>query len=149
MIFVNQGRVLSGRVLAKGQRKGGYELGWKEHVDKIGVVGSFIAAACCLGLPAVVAILTAIGLGLLINDAVLRPLELVFLALTVAGQVFSYRAHHRPWPLFLAFALWLSTFLFSSMRMLSAPMSRLLDWSSPAFSTSYRDESLSAVVRDD
>src|SRR5579875_3690749 len=29
---------------------------------------------------------------------------LVCLALTVAGQVFGYRAHHRPWPLFLAFA---------------------------------------------
>jgi len=79
-------------------------LGWKEHVDKIGVVGSFIAAACCLGLPAVVAIFTAIGLGFLIDDAVLRPFALVFLALTVAGQVFGYRAHHRPWPLFLAFA---------------------------------------------
>jgi predicted membrane protein len=73
-------------------------------VDKIGVVGSFIAAACCLGLPAIVAIFTAIGLGFLIDDAVLRPFALVFLALTVAGQVFGYRAHHRPWPLFLAFA---------------------------------------------
>ncbi len=125
-------------------------MGWKEHVDKIGVVGSFIAAACCLGLPAVVAIFTAIGLGFLIDDAVLRPFALVFLALTVAGQVFGYRAHHRPWPLFLPLqALWLSTFLFSSMRMLSAPMSRLLDWSSRAFSTSYRDGRISAVVRDE
>src|SRR5579884_2114997 len=79
-------------------------MNWKDHVDKIGIVGSFIAAACCLGLPAVVAIFTAIGLGFLIDDAVLRPFALVFLALTVAGQVFGYRAHHRPWPLFLAFA---------------------------------------------
>ncbi len=40
----------------------------------------------------------------MIDDAVLRPFALVFLALTVAGQVFGYRAHHWPWPLFLAFA---------------------------------------------
>lgn len=40
---------------------------WKSLLDKIGVVGSFLAAACCLGL-----LFAAIGLGFLIKDAILR-----------------------------------------------------------------------------
>jgi hypothetical protein len=32
---------------------------WKDHLDKIGIVGSFIAAACCLGLPAILSIVAA------------------------------------------------------------------------------------------
>ncbi len=31
-------------------------MSWKAHWDKIGVVGSFFAAACCLGLPAILSI---------------------------------------------------------------------------------------------
>jgi MerC mercury resistance protein len=53
---------------------------WKRHLDKIGVGGSLFAALCCLGFPAVVAILSAIGLGFLINDDILRPLMIVFFA---------------------------------------------------------------------
>ena len=45
-----------------------------KHLDKLGVVGSLIAALCCLGVPTVLSIFTAIGLGFLINDAVLLPL---------------------------------------------------------------------------
>jgi mercuric ion transport protein len=75
---------------------------WKHHLDKIGIAGSFIAAACCLGLPAVLSIVAAIGLGFLINDAVLLPLMIVFLALALAGLAFGYRVHRRPWPLAIA-----------------------------------------------
>jgi mercuric ion transport protein len=46
---------------------------WKRHLDKIGVGGSLFAALCCLGFPALVSILSAIGLGFLINDDILRP----------------------------------------------------------------------------
>ncbi|MBI4465432.1 MAG: MerC domain-containing protein [Acidobacteria bacterium] len=68
---------------------------WKRHLDKVGVGGSFVAAACCLGLPAAISILGAVGLGFLVNDAVLLPLLLVFLALTLAGLWFGYRVHRR------------------------------------------------------
>jgi mercuric ion transport protein len=52
-------------------RTGGF---WKRHLDKVGVGGSLFAALCCLGFPALVSILSAIGVGLLINDDILRPL---------------------------------------------------------------------------
>ena len=51
---------------------------WKRHLDKIGVGGSLFAALCCLGFPALVSILSAIGLGFLINDDILRPMMIVF-----------------------------------------------------------------------
>lgn len=74
-------------------------MAWKDHLDKLGVAGSFIAAACCLGLPAIIAVFAALGLGFLINDAVLLPLLLFFLALTLYGLFQGYRKHGKPWPL--------------------------------------------------
>ncbi|MCF6251958.1 MAG: MerC domain-containing protein [Methylococcaceae bacterium] len=38
------------------------------------LVGTAITAACCLGLPAILSVLSAIGLGFLIHDAILIPL---------------------------------------------------------------------------
>ncbi|TAM83365.1 MAG: MerC domain-containing protein [Acidobacteria bacterium] len=70
-------------------------MSWKCHLDKLGIIGSLVAAACCLGLPAVLAIFSAVGLGFLISDAFLRPLIIIFLAATIAGLVFEYRAHRR------------------------------------------------------
>ena len=64
---------------------------WKDHVDKLGVAGSFIAAATCLGLPAIVAVFAALGFGFLINDAVLLPLLLFFLGLTLFGLFQGYQ----------------------------------------------------------
>jgi MerC mercury resistance protein len=63
---------------------------WKRHLDKIGVGGSLFAALCCLGFPALVSILSAIGLGFLINDDILRPLMIVFFA----GRNFGARPWH-------------------------------------------------------
>jgi mercuric ion transport protein len=85
---------------------------WRNSLDKIGITGSFIAAACCLGLPAIVSIVTAIGLGFLIKDAVLLPLMVVFLALTVLGLYLSFRVHRQPWPLILGSASSIGAFVF-------------------------------------
>ena len=74
-------------------------MAWKDHLDKVGVAGSFIAAACCLGLPAIVALFAALGLGFLINDAVLLPLLLFFLGLALFGLFQGYQGHRKPWPL--------------------------------------------------
>lgn len=76
-------------------------MSWKEHLDKLGVAGSLITAACCLGLPAVLSIVAAIGLGFLINDAILLPLLIAFLVVTLAGLFFGYRVHRQPWALAL------------------------------------------------
>lgn len=74
---------------------------FKDYVDKIGILGAFVAAACCLGLPAVLSIVAAAGLGFLVNDAYLRPLLIVFLLVTLVGLVLGYRVHRRPWALIL------------------------------------------------
>jgi hypothetical protein len=58
---------------------------WKRHLDKVGVGGSLFGALCCLGFPALVSILSAIGLGLLINDDILRPLLIGFLLVAIWG----------------------------------------------------------------
>ena len=75
---------------------------WKDHLDKVGVVGSFIAAACCLGLPAILSVVAAMGLGFLIKDAILLPLLVIFLVIALIGLGFAYRVHRRLGPLALA-----------------------------------------------
>jgi mercuric ion transport protein len=76
-------------------------MSWKNHLDKLGVIGSFVAALCCLGVPAVVSIVASIGLGFLINDAILLPLMVLFLLVTLIGLYLGYRAHRRTLPLIL------------------------------------------------
>ncbi len=46
-------------------------------------LGAAFAAACCLGVAAVLSALTAIGAGFLINDVVLIPLYVLLLALSL------------------------------------------------------------------
>ena len=72
---------------------------WKQHLDKIGVGGSAFAALCCLGFPALLAILSAIGLGFLIHDAVLIPMLVVFLLMTLVGLYYGMKSHRQPWAL--------------------------------------------------
>jgi mercuric ion transport protein len=43
------------------------ENSWKKHTDKVGVVGSVFTALCCLGIPALLSILSAIGVGFLME----------------------------------------------------------------------------------
>jgi mercuric ion transport protein len=89
---------------------------WKEHLDKAGIVGSFLAAACCLGLPVILSLVTALGLGFLINDSVLKPLMIVFLGLTLAGQFSGYLVHRRLWPMLLAGVCAVAAYLFVFVR---------------------------------
>jgi len=91
-------------------------MAWKEHLDKLGVVGSFVTAACCLGLPAALSIVAAIGLGFLINDAILLPLLVAFLAITLLGLFFGYRVHRQPWALVLGGASAVAVFVFIFVR---------------------------------
>ena len=78
---------------------------WKRHLNKIGVggslVGSFVAGLCCLGFPALLSILSAIGLGFLINDTVVQPMLIFFLLVSVFGLVLGMRHHGSPWALII------------------------------------------------
>ena len=68
----------------------------RDQIDKVGILGAAFAALCCLGVSAVLSVVSAIGLGFLANDAILLPLMIVSLLVTGWGLVSGYRRHHRP-----------------------------------------------------
>jgi mercuric ion transport protein len=67
-----------------------------------GIVGAGFAAACCLGVPVVLATVGAAGLGFLINDAYLVPIFGAFVALTLWLLYRSARGHYSLVPFWLA-----------------------------------------------
>lgn len=73
----------------------------KDHLDKFGAAGSVFTSLCCLGTPALLSLVSAIGLGFLINDAVLIPLMAIFLAVSVFGLYRSCVRHRKSYPLLL------------------------------------------------
>ncbi len=81
-----------------------------------GLVGAAIAAACCLGISAVIAAVGAVGLGFLIHDAYLFPIFVGFIALSLWLLYRSARGHANVAPFWLglgggvfgAAGLWLS-----------------------------------------
>lgn len=48
-----------------------------------GVIGAGIAAACCLGVPIILSSVTALGLGFLLDDALLMPIFAAFMSWSV------------------------------------------------------------------
>ena len=69
--------------------------------DISGCTGSVLSGACCLGFAPLLAGLSAIGAGLLINDAFLIPLFVAFLAYTVWVLWSSRKNHGRTGPFYL------------------------------------------------
>lgn len=66
--------------------------------------GALFAAACCLGVTAITSAVVAVGAGFLINDAVLIPLYVAFLALSVWLLYRSAKAHGALGPFWLGAA---------------------------------------------
>ena len=66
------------------------------------MVGTTFAAVCCLGVGWALAALSAIGAGFLINDAILIPLYLVFIALSFGLLWRSLRRRGEWRPLYLS-----------------------------------------------
>lgn len=69
-----------------------------------GVLGAGIAAACCLGVPAVLAAMGAVGLGFLINDAYLVPLFAGFVAMSLWFLFRTARRHGALMPFWVGLA---------------------------------------------
>ncbi len=74
---------------------------WQNHIDKIGIGGSLFSALCCLGFPALLSFLSAIGVGFLIQDIILLPLLGIFLVITLWGLYVGMRRHGQPYALLL------------------------------------------------
>ena len=72
--------------------------------DWTGPFGSVFAALCCLGVPWLVAAVTAVGLGFLRKDAILWPLMIASVLIAVWGMWLGYRAHRSALPLTLGAA---------------------------------------------
>jgi mercuric ion transport protein len=92
----------------------------KELAKQLGsTLGAAFAAACCLGVTAIVSAITAIGAGFLVRDAVLIPLYVAFLALSLWLLYRSAKSHGGLGPFWLGVAgaavaligLWLSPVL--------------------------------------
>lgn len=71
-----------------GQKKGAI-------VSAFGAIGSGLAVGLCpLCIPAIGAFLTSVGLGVVVQDAVLKPALLAMLAMTLGGFLWSYFKKH-------------------------------------------------------
>lgn len=64
-----------------------------------GLVGSAVALLCCAGVAPAIGVLSAIGLGFLLRDAILIPVLIVGLGVTVWGLWQGRRCHGRSRPL--------------------------------------------------
>lgn len=84
----------------------------KDHLDKLGLGGSLFAALCCLGFPAVLSFMTAIGLGFLLQDAILLPVLGAFLLVTLYGLYRGFKVHRRKLPMILGGASSVALFAF-------------------------------------
>ncbi len=76
----------------------------RDHFDMLGVIGAAVAALCCLGIPAILSVVAALGLRFLINDVVLAPLLVISLALVVWGLARGYNRHRNRLPVAIAVA---------------------------------------------
>jgi mercuric ion transport protein len=75
----------------------------------IGGAGALACVLCCVGIPSVVAAISAVGLGFLRNDRLLFPAEIVSIIIVVAALARSRARHGRNAPtlLGLASAAWM------------------------------------------
>lgn len=62
----------------------------------IGSFGSLFAGACCFGIAPVLALTTSLGLGFLIDDAILQRL-MIFSLLITAISLFVNARRHKKW----------------------------------------------------
>ena len=77
----------------------------KEFIEQFSsLVGAGIAAACCLGIPVVLASVGAVGLGFLIQDAYLFPIFVGFAGLSLWLLYRSARRHGDVAPFWLSLA---------------------------------------------
>lgn len=70
----------------------------------VGSVTGLLAVATCYGTLAAVALLSAVGIGVNIDEGLLTKFISGLLILVLAGMGYSYRVHRHPGPLLLSVA---------------------------------------------
>lgn len=70
-----------------------------QRATAAGVVGSAVTLLCCAGVAPVLAIVSALGLGFLLRDAILIPLLILGLGVTQWGLWQGRQCHGRSGPL--------------------------------------------------
>jgi mercuric ion transport protein len=83
------------------------------HLKKVGLAGSVFSLLCCLGFGPLIALLSAIGAGFLVNDAILAPLLVVFLVTGGIGLGLTHRRHRRKGPLLVHISGAVAVFVFT------------------------------------
>ncbi len=68
----------------------------------VAALAALFTTLCCLGFPALVGFLSALGAGFLINDRYLEPLLAATLLLTLLITGFHLQQHRQPWPFILS-----------------------------------------------
>ena len=68
----------------------------------LAALAAFVTTLCCLGFPALVGLLSALGAGFLLNDRYLEPLLAGTLLLTLLIAGLHLQRHHRPGPFLLS-----------------------------------------------
>ncbi len=86
---------------------------FKNYLDKIGFAGSFFTLLCCLGFGPLIALITALGVGFIVNDAVLAPLLVVFLIVGGIGLYATKKRHNHSGPLRVHIASGVSVLVFT------------------------------------
>lgn len=76
----------------------------------LAALAALFTTLCCLGFPALVGFLSALGAGFLLNDRYLEPLLAGALLLTLLIAGFHLRRHRQPWPGVLSLVAAGSTF---------------------------------------
>ncbi|MBI4482892.1 MAG: MerC domain-containing protein [Acidobacteria bacterium] len=71
----------------------------KDHLDKIGLGGSVLTALCCLGFPAILSFMAAIGLGFLLKDTILILMLGLFLLVTLYGLYRGFKVDRKKVPM--------------------------------------------------
>lgn len=71
---------------------------FSRYADSLGTMGSIGAAVCCLGAPAALGFLAAIGAGFLVNDLILLPLLALSLWTALWGLRKGREVHGRKGP---------------------------------------------------
>jgi MerC mercury resistance protein len=68
----------------------------------LAALAALLTTLCCLGFPALVGLLSALGAGFLLRDSYLEPLLAGTLLLTVLIAGLHLRRHHQPGPFLLS-----------------------------------------------